>query len=63
MALPPGYLALFAAARRIEHLKDFTREDAIWIEDCMRDQGWVIVPNWMAIDPPIRGVVVEEERT
>jgi hypothetical protein len=58
MALPPGYLILFEAAAQLD-FANVTREDAIQIETWMRDQGWVIVPSWLVMDPPV-GVVVEE---
>jgi hypothetical protein len=59
MALPPGYLQLFAASR--ETRVPLTIEQCIALENNMRDVGWVIAPAW-AVDLTSRpvGVVVEE---
>ena len=58
MALRPGYLALLDAARCCG-LTEFTREDAIALEDQMRDCGWVIAPAWLV--GAAKGVVADSE--
>ena len=44
MALPPGYLAILAAAEKMS-IK-LTRDEAYFLERVMKDNGWVIVANW-----------------
>lgn len=59
VALPPGYLQLFAAS--METRVPLTVEQCASLEKSMRDAGWVIAPAW-AVDLTSRpvGVVVEK---
>jgi hypothetical protein len=61
MALPPGYLQLFAAA--IETRVPLSVEQCVALEDSMVAAGWVITPGWTVRDDIHPGVVVEGERT
>jgi hypothetical protein len=60
MALPPGYLQLFAAS--LETRVPLTIEQCVTLEESMSAVGWVIAPAW-AVDLTSRpvGVVIEND--
>lgn len=60
MALPPGYLAILAAAEEMS-IK-LTKDEAYFIERVMSDKGWVIVADWQ-VDESKRhpGLIVGEQ--
>jgi len=62
MALPPGYLAILAAAEQMS-IK-LTKDEAYFLERVMSDRGWVIVAHWQ-VDESKRhpGLIVEEQVT
>jgi hypothetical protein len=48
MALPPGYLAILAAAETMSI--PLTKDEAYFLERVMKDNGWVIVAHWQVDD-------------
>jgi len=60
MALPPGYLAILAAAQEMS-IK-LTKDEAYFIERVMKDRGWVIVADWQVDESKLHpGPIVGEQ--